>query len=48
MNELEKLRKENIALRETCEILSDEKVMKDIKSSLKDISKGDYINISEL
>jgi len=48
MNELEKLRKENIALKETCEILSDSKVMLDIKKSLKEVSKGEHYSISDL
>ena len=48
MSKLEKLKAENQSLKETCEILSDSKAMKDIKKSLGDISKGDYISISEL
>lgn len=48
MNELEKLRKENLALKETCEILSNPKIMKDIKDSLDEVSKGEYVSLSDL
>jgi len=48
MNEIEKLKKENNSLKETCEILSDFKAMSDIKKSLKEISNGEHISISEL
>ncbi|MFW5704467.1 MAG: hypothetical protein ACOCXG_01370 [Nanoarchaeota archaeon] len=48
MNELEKLRKENKILMETCEVLSNSKVMHDIKDSLKEISQGEYYKISDL
>jgi len=43
-----KLKKENKALKETCEILSDKKVMADIRQSLKEIKQGKYIKASDL
>jgi len=48
MNEMEKLKIENNSLKETCEILSDSKAVNDIKKSLRKISKGEYISLSEL
>tara|TARA_Y100000310_G_C20407167_1_gene680217 strand:+ start:635 stop:784 length:150 start_codon:yes stop_codon:yes gene_type:complete len=46
--ELEKLEKENEALRETCEVLADEKTMDVIKKSLKQIAEGKGIPLSQL
>ena len=43
-----KLKSENKALKETCEVLSDKKIMKSIKQSLSDIKKGHYITPSDL
>jgi cell division protein FtsB len=48
MNELEKLKKENNSLKETCEILANGEAIYDIKNSLKEISRGDYISIDKL
>ena len=42
------LKRENRALKETCEILADKKVMNDIQKSLEEIKKGNYITPSEL
>ena len=44
MSKLEKLKAENQSLKETCEILSDSKAMKDIKKSLGDICLLDLNN----
>jgi len=48
MNKIRKLEQENKALRETCEILSDEKVMREIKDSLEQIRKGKFTPLNEL
>ena len=40
MAEVKKLRKENKALKETCRILADNKLMEDIRKSLRQIAKG--------
>ena len=37
MEQIDKLKKENISLKETCNILADEKVMSDIKNSLREM-----------
>jgi len=42
------LLKENKSLRETCNILSDQNVMKDIQKSLKQIYKGKFSPLSKL
>ena len=43
-----KLKIENKALKETCEILADKEVMQDIQESLKQIREGKGISISFL
>ena len=40
--DIKKLKMENRALKETCEILADENVMADIQKSLKQIARGKY------
>jgi hypothetical protein len=40
--------KENKALLETCEVLSDQEIMKDIKKSLNQIYKGKCTPLSKL
>jgi len=47
-NKIRRLELENKTLKETCDILSDEKVMKDIQNSLKQISAGKGILLSQL
>ena len=47
MNKQELIR-ENKILKETCEILADKKIMRDIKSSLAQIRKGKGIPLSQL
>lgn len=47
-DKMEYLKKENKALKETCEILSDQETMKSIKTSLKQILKGKHIPLSKL
>lgn len=47
-DKLKKLKRENKSLKETCEILSDNKLLKDIKRSLNEIEKGKYIRVSDL
>jgi hypothetical protein len=48
MNEITRLRRENRAVKETCEILADNKVMRDIKTSLRQIRAGKGIPLSRL
>jgi hypothetical protein len=48
MAEIQRLRKENRALRETCEILADTKLMQDIKKSMRQIRQGKVIPLSKL
>lgn len=45
---IKKLESENKALKETCEILVDKKVMKNIKQSLVEIKKGHALKIEDL
>ena len=45
---IKRLKSENRALKETCEILSDKKVMSDIKKSLDEIKSGKFVTISNL
>jgi hypothetical protein len=45
---IERLKKENKALKETCEILADQKTMEAIKQSLKEIKAGKTIPLSKL
>ena len=45
---IKKLKMENKALKETCEILADKDAMKSIHKSLEEIKKGNYITPSEL
>ena len=47
-NKLIKLKKENRSLKETCDILTDSKVMNDIKISLEQIKNGKGLDISQL
>lgn len=44
----EKMKQEIKAWRETCEILSNEKIMRSIQKSLKQISEGKEIPLSRL
>ena len=48
MQKDEKLRKENISLKETCEILSSPEIIANIRKSLKEISQGNHIVIDVL
>ena len=45
MGKTEQLMKENKSLKETCEILSNTDIMRDIKKSLDDINKGRYTKL---
>ena len=45
---IRRLKKENKALKMTCEILGDTKTMGEIKQSLKEIKQGKVIPLSEL
>ena len=45
---IEKLKKENRALKETCDILADKRILKNIKTSLNQIKAGKKILLSEL
>ena len=47
-SEMAKIKKENKSLKETCNVLSDSNIMVDIKKSLKQIKKGNYIPLSRL
>jgi len=46
--EIERLRAENRALKETCEILADTDLMQDIKKSMRQIRQGKVIPLSKL
>mgnify|MGYP001501973646 CR=1 FL=1 len=48
MDKIDKLKIENKALKETCDILGDQEVMKDIKKSLKQICEGKFVPLSKL
>ena len=45
---IKRLEAENKALRETCEILADKKLMREIRASLKEIRAGKVIPVSKL
>ena len=46
--QIKKLKLENKALKETCEILADKEAMRSIRKSLDEMKKGNYISLSEL
>jgi hypothetical protein len=46
--EIEQLRAENRALKETCEVLADTRLMQDIKKSMRQIRQGKVIPLSKL
>lgn len=48
MEQIKKLKAENRSLRETCEILADKRLMKDIKKSLKEIKSGKFLTLADL
>ncbi len=45
---IKRLRNEINTLKETCEVLADEKLLEDINHSLKQIREGRYIPLSKL
>jgi hypothetical protein len=47
-NKMKRLRAENKALKETLEIMTDKKVMDDIKKSLEEIKSGEFVRLSDL
>lgn len=47
-NKIIKLKEENKILKETCEVLSDERLLKDINLSLKQIREGRGMPLSKL
>ncbi len=46
--QIKKLKLENKALKETCEILADEEAVKNIQKSLDEIKKGNYAEIKTI
>lgn len=48
MRQISKLKEENKLLKETCEVLSDRKIMKELKASLQQIRVGKFIPLSKL
>lgn len=45
---IRKLRRENKALKETCDILADRKIIADIKKSIDEIKSGKFVTLSDL
>jgi uncharacterized protein (UPF0147 family) len=48
MEKTDKLKRENRLLKETCEVLADKGILKNIRKSLEEIKEGKFIPLSKL